>query len=253
MIGKRARSATCLTAIAALLPLAMLVPVASSAVARSPEAFAPPARRLLLTRELRSPLADGKVIVARRVYAVEIRRDGDGFRVDGQLMESAIDAPASLRSLAELERNRPDTGLFPIRLNAQGRIQPLPETAPDQSASPAVAQAAAFASDMLRTAPLPPAERARASGFVARLASQPATTPWPSDLFHPEPGLRVEDRPLTLPNSAAGTVTIETDALAGSNPTAAGELVCAMRRTITTRVGGDRRTTREEWTLRIAR
>lgn len=225
-----------------LAGLAAILPVAVSAAEPLPSAgaFTPPAGQLVLTRTLRHVLHDGRQVAARRSYRVYFTRERDGFRLDGELADVTVDAPAGLQALAEIERRRPDTDLFPIRLDVNGMIVPAPEPAPSEAQREAVSLATAEIARMQ----LGVAERAQAQGFVARFQARAHRSPWPLDLFHPVPGARREERTVPLPDEGQGRVVTEIEA--STDP--AGTLA-AFKRKVTTNLGGDRRVVDEEWTL----
>lgn len=203
--------------------------------------FSPPASSLVLTRTIVRPLPDGKTITTRRDYEVRITRAGDGFRVDGALIDVAVDAPPSLLALAEIERRRPDTGLFPILLDASGMI--AAPSGPQQSGS--VSQAASLLTERIGSSGLPALDMLQAQAFVARLRAGTARSQWPNDVFHPAPGKRSEARKLALPGGGEGQVLIE---IAGEGAGPEGQ-IAAVDRTVTTDLAGDRRVTRERWRI----
>lgn len=225
----------------ALPPAAMLAAPLSASTGEGQ--FRPPQARMLLTRVLHSPLADGKEIVASRTFEIEIRAVADGYRVDGRQVACTVDAPPSLGALAEIERNRVEDGLFPMMLDSRGMIRP-PATRPP---SPAMAGAAPIALDMLRRSGMPPQDTARAVAFVRRLEAQPATSNWPNDLFRPVPGRRLDDRAIVTADGLSGHLQVEIDARTAQDS----GMLAALQRTITTELGGSRRTTREEWRLTV--
>ena len=236
----RRQIAAWLCGTAAVLPLAALSATPPAISAQG--AFAPPETRLVLTRVLHSPLADGKEVVARRSYAVRISPHGDGFRVDGELLDCEVEAPPPLQALAEIERNRPDTGLFPLRLNSRGLLLPWATTS---HSGEAIGKAAVAASRTIDDSALGNADRAQAQGFIAQVRDGAARTLWPSDLFRPEPGRRVEQQQFALPDGREGRITVEINARADSAPGVLAEL----ERTIVTEMAGSRRVTREEWKI----
>jgi len=207
-------------------------------------AFVPPDVPLVLTRELRRPMSDGTEVVSQRSYEVRIERVDAGYVVNGTLLEVKVDAPEDLRQLAELERARPDTGLFPMRLDVDGM---LTQTDPEPSAEPAKAlsQGVQLVSEQLRRLHLPAADAAQAQAFVHQFLSRPAMTSWPIDLFRPSPGKHRDTRDLALPNGAQGQVVVETEAEA----LPASGLLARLDRIVTTRVDNDIRRTIETWRL----
>lgn len=200
---------------------------------------------LILTRTLQRPLGGEAVLVVRRRYEVRIVRDGASYRVDGRLLGAEVEAPPSLQAFAELERNRPDPGLFPLALDAAGRIVSDSRAAPSEPLD----RAAALAQGRLSAGPLPPMELAQAQAFVRQLQARASGSRWPDDLFHPAPGAEREERAIPLPDGKSGSVTIET---ARERPQT-GDTIATHRRTVATELAGDRRVSREEWTLVRAR
>jgi hypothetical protein len=229
---------------AALLPLLAFGLTPHAAAGAATASFAPPQSRLLLTRTLHSPLADGREIISRRSYEVIIVADGLGWRVDGRLVDCAVTAPGALAALAELERSRPDEGLFPIRLNPQGII--LPGNGPHQNGAREKAAALGLAVSQAKATDAE--TRAAAQRLLNQLPRQPVFTAWPEDLFHPQPGRRSDSRQISLPDGTNGEVIIDVDARLGG-PDPGNSLISSLRRIITTRMGSSERALREEWTL----
>jgi hypothetical protein len=224
---------------------AVLLVVAAQAGAAAPErvatgAFSPPLSNLLLTRRLERPLADGNVIVTERTYEVQMFREGDGFRVEGRLIEARVEAPPSLAALAEIERRRSDAGLFPVRLDARGLIVTGSPPRADGSLDRASAVASAKVGSSLEGD-----ERRTAEAFIAQLRGRPAHVQWPADVFHPAIGRRHEERSIAVPGGAEGLVTIEIEGRSGGTD----GLIAGIERVVTTHLGADRRVTREVWRL----
>ncbi len=207
-----------------------------------PAPFAPPLSPLLLTRTLHRALPDGKAVVTRRSYEVRIARNGDGFVVEGKLVDCQVEAPPSLAAMAEIERRRPDDGLFPIMLDHRGMILGGAGLQSDGSRD----RAAALTSRRIGNSSLPVADIVQAQAFVEQLRSGTAQSHWPVDIFHPRPGTRSESREAPLPGGEDGRLTIE---IAGRPGFGHGEL-SALERVVTTDIGGDRRVVREDFRLR---
>lgn len=245
MSGNQARTAPAwLAGAAAIMPLVALNALPVAHATETQAAFAPPTTPLVLTRTLHSPLADGREIVSRRSYEVVITAEGGGWRVDGRLIDSDVTAPPQLAFLAELERKRPDDGLFPLFLDARGRIQAGGETAGEQPRRDAAEAGLAVVESQAGDA----RTRQQAGSLLGQLKRQPVLTAWPEDLFHPAPGHRTASREFVLPDGTRGEVSIEVEA--GSEAQAPLTApVSSMRRTITTRMGTSERSLREEWTL----
>jgi hypothetical protein len=196
---------------------------------------------LLLTRTLYRPLPDGKAIVTRRSYSVRIVPDGAGFRVEGELVQATVDAPPTLGALAEIERRRPDSGMFPILLDAQGQIRGGGNVLSDG----ALGRAAKIAAESIGVSGLPAIDMLQAQAFVRHLASRNPRSQWPADVFNPAAGKRDETRVIALPGGEEGHVTIEI-ASQGANQTGR---VALLERVVTTNLDGDTRVTREQWQL----
>lgn len=209
--------------------------------AQSVQPFSPPQSSLLVSRTLVRSLPDGKTITTRRSYEVRIFREGAGFRVEGELVEVSVDAPPSLRVLADLERQRPDSGPFPVHLDARGMI--ASESGP--LASPHVERAATFVGERIGSSGLPAPDKEEAQAFVARLRGGAAHSAWPDDVFHPAIGKRSETRTIALPGGGEGQVIVEVEGQAAGP----GGQIAAVDRIVTTDLGGDRRVTREHWQI----
>jgi hypothetical protein len=196
---------------------------------------------MVLTRTLRRPLPDGAEVLTRRSYEIHFIAEGDGYRVDGSLVGVEVQVPPALQALAMLERKRLDTGMFPMRLDASGTLQP--QLAPPQSEE--ARQAALAVSKKLESLPLGQLDQSQASNFAKAFENRSMRSAWPEDLFHPAPGKREETRSVPLPNGARGTVRVSIDALTGETSGLLGSLV----RKVTTDFDGDSRITEETWTL----
>ncbi|MGN6357869.1 MAG: hypothetical protein ACTHLU_10365 [Novosphingobium sp.] len=215
--------------------------VAAPAALAETAAFSPPEGPVTLTRTVRRALPDGKEVVATRSYELRIVRDGDGYRVDGQLLSADVQAPPSLEGLAAIERKRSDDGLFPFRLDARGMIAPAP-AAGDRASLEAAGAATRRA---IAGGPLPPAQQREAQGFVRRIMAGGAAgagAQWPADLFRPVFGRRVSSSPVSLAGGRSGTVTTTIEA-------ARRDGTDRIERTVVTETGGNRRTTREIYAL----
>ena len=203
--------------------------------------FSPPHSPLMLTRTLHRPLPDGKAIITRRSYSVRIVPDGAGYRVEGELVQATVEAPPSLGALAEIERRRPDTGMFPILLDAQGQIRGGGNVMSEGS----LGRAAVIAAEAIGGSGLLAIDMLQAQAFVKHLSSRSPRSQWPADVFNPAPGKRDEARVIALPGGEEGHVTIE---IASQSANRAGQ-VALLERVVTTDLAGDIRVTREQWQL----
>ncbi len=223
---------------AVLLP--MIGPGTTEALAQS--AFEPPTGSFRLTRELHKALSRGQEIVARRAYDISIARDGEGWRVDGQLVDSQIESPPELAALAELEKGRKDAGLFPIYLDRNGLIvgqHGSGDTVP-------IAAARAMVSGAIAQAPLTSSDHAVAADMVKRIvaSSESGGGKWPVDLFRPTAGRRSESQSMPLPDGSEGRITVVVEAQGSGDG-----LLDQFSRNVITELAGSRRETRELFKL----
>ena len=218
---------------AVLLAGAATLVIAAAPAPDAVVALAPPTDRpLLLSRTLTRELPGGKAIVATRRYRIVFARTASGWRIDGTLVASEIAAPPALAALAELERTRPDDGLFPIALDAAGRIVSASGGAQGRTQ---VERAIVAVRAKLPGEPLP--------GVAAGSAG--ALTRWPETLFLPVETRAANEQRFPLPDGSEGKITV-------TLASAAAEALATMgraERTVTTEVGGTRRISRESWSL----
>jgi len=202
--------------------------------------FVAPDIPFILKRELRRPLFDGKEVVLRRTYRIHFMPDDGGYRVEGELIDVAVEAPPKLAPLAEVERKRVQKGLFPMHLDANGRLREN-ASAPDQG----VAQRALSISDeMIDGVRLDDTARADIRNFTREALVGGSEDHWPADLFHPACGLRSDTSHFNVPNGGGGSIIVSIDA--GCDPRG---LLKSLERMVTTNIGSEKRMTRELWTL----
>jgi hypothetical protein len=233
-----------------LLGASVLVPTMVSAAQNGPspslsdQQFAPPQSPMLFTRTLRRSLPGGGEVVTRRSYRIRFIRDANGFRIEGALLACEVDAPPALSGLAAIERARGDDGMFPLRVDLSGRLQPA-VVAEARAAPVELRTAVSTAVRQLADAPLAPAERGTLRSFAQNIGERPAVSQWPVNLFHPGSGQAQETRTVRLPNGESGQVTIAIEAQAHPQ----GGMLRTMTRTVTTDLDGTARTSLEQWTL----
>jgi hypothetical protein len=229
-------------AAAALPMIALAAPTGSAAPSpASPSStFAVPDRPMVLTRILRRPLADGKEIVTLRSYLLRFTPTEDGARIDGELLAVTVDAPPMLKGMAELERARPDTGMFPMRLGRDGMLLAGNPAPAGSARNAAVDQVISHIDALDLSAP----DIAEAQAFARQFRGGGGGTPWPRDLFRPAPGERQDDRSVPLPGGEQGRVRIVTH----TSVTPQG-LLATYSRSIVTEMGRDRRVSHEQWSL----
>lgn len=233
--------AVLLAGVAALLPVLGTSALADAA-AQVQLRFAPPSAPLILTRTLQRDLADGKQVVVTRRYTIRFTPDGDGFRVDGTLIDATVDAPPFLARLAEIERTRPDSGVFPAFLDGRGMIRSGTSAKLDPQTRQ---QAVTSAQKVIAESPAPTEARRETGALLGQVASGSSGAGWPVFLFNPGLSERVERRQVALPNGGQGEVEVRVHA-EGLQP---GGLPQRLERVVVTRLAGTERISREVWTI----
>ena len=227
---------------AALLPALMSGAVAQASAEAPADRFTPPNAPLTLTRTLYRSLADGKQVIVTRRYAIRFSPEGDGYRLDGELLTAEVEAPPLLAGMAEIERKRPDTGLFPARLDSHGMIRgEIRGIVDPQTRRTAIGGADA----LIARSRMAPDSKRESVALVDQVANASNGTSWPRFLFNPGSGDRVESRDVALPDGSVGRIEVRVHA-DGLMP---GGLAQRVERIVTTRLTGTVRTTREVWTL----
>lgn len=240
MIGADRRALLRLAGLAAAAQLIRPVPARALAV------FAPPAAPMRYTRRLERGLPGGASLTVRRSFAVRFLPEGDGFRLDGVQAEVEVAAPAQIESLARLERERVETGVFPLVLDAAGAIRSVAPFAASAQLDAAVREVTA----QIGRWPHTPAEREQLDAFVAAVhhSAGRLVTELPRDLFAPVDYPRAESRAIALPGGGAGQVRTRFTAV--RDP--ATGLMREAQREVVTEVSGESRRTLESWTLALA-
>lgn len=227
---------------AAMLPVGSLGPHALASPV-SEMMFSAPDGSLVLTRELRRELARGKLLVTRRNYRIAFVRQDDGWRVDGELIDCQVDAPPELEALAQLEKARPDLGLFPLYLDSSGKIVEQHGSRTDATTSSKVRTIVNHSVDGIAMAPQ---DRAIAATMVQRIAAQGQSSggKWPVDLFRPASGHRSEVRNMALPDGSEGRIIVTIDAIGHGDG-----ILDHFERNVVTELGGTRRESVEVFRL----
>lgn len=226
----------------AVLQLLGTLPAAALTVDR----FAPTAEPMRYRRRLERGLAGGATLTVSRSFVVCFLPADDGFRLEGEQIDVAVDAPEALAPLARLERERVETGLFPLRLDASGAIRSVAPSAASTQLDAAVREVSARIERWNHT----PAERAELRAFVNAVhqSAGALTTELPRDLFAPLDYPREERRAIALPGGEAGEMMM---AFSATRDPATG-LMSEARREVITAVSGDLRRTVESWSLTLA-
>jgi len=225
---------------AAILPLAALALAPSAATATTISPFLPSSEPMVLTRVLRRPLPGGIVISTARSYEIRFVREDGGYRIEGELIGVTVDAPRQFEALAALERGRPDTGMFPMRVDGEGRF-----VGGDKRPGQPVAREAGRIAQALVPAGVSGSEARDAGSFISQTTANPVLTAWPADLFRPAPGTHNSSQVVPLPGGKTGEVLVAIEA----NVDQGSGMVRSLQREVTTRLGDSTRVTIETWTL----
>jgi hypothetical protein len=174
---------------------------------------------------------------------VRFLRETGGFRVEGEQVAVEVDAPEPLAEFARIERERRETGLFPLGLDSSGAIRGLAPGVDTGRLDEAVREAVA----RIDAGNHPQAERERLRAFVEAVhrSAGAILTELPRDLFAPVDCPRAERRAVALPGGERGEVRLSFDAV--RDPVDG--LMREARREVVTDIAGDLRRTVESWTL----
>lgn len=200
-----------------------------------------PTDRIRLRRTLERGLGDGKAVIVTREWDCRFVRLSTGARIDGQQVAVSVDTPKALAALADIERKREVSGLFPMELDRSGAIVGWS----DQNAN--IAQAVAQASREIDRKAMEQSAQADVRRYLAELGKTAASlvSQVPRDLFFPAPGKRSESRKLALPGGGTGTYEVTISASARTSD----GLLAQSERRIVTRIGGSTRVSRETWSV----
>lgn len=225
--------------------LAMLPSLLSTGIANAQgnAMFHPPAGPMLFRRRLLRELPGGEAIIVTRIFEIRFHRLAGGYRVEGAQTRAEVSAPASLGALARLEEQRQETGLFPLHLDANGRIIAGPGGRAASDFATVVDEAFAW----LARRPISRADRMQAQEFVIGLQTVASriTTAMPPDLFTGDASPVSRTQPLTMPDGNPGMVSVAYEASARPG----GGLLASAERVVTTDAGGSTLRSVEQWTL----
>ncbi|WP_296675358.1 hypothetical protein [Novosphingobium sp.] len=235
----RPRHAVLLAGLAALAPGLCAGAPSAFASETGTQHFNPP-RSAVITRTLWRLLSDGQAIVVTRRYDVRFVRAQDGFRLEGSLIDTAVNAPPELAALAEIERSRADHA-FPILLDRAGRIQTDGTLAAPVSPDTLTAHSL----KVVEKSQVPVSGRQEILRQLAGLTAMPGHSPTPAELFDPHAANHRETRTLALPGGMLGEVELSTkvEAAAGAR------LPSRVEKVTTTRLAGTTNVSREVWTV----
>ncbi len=213
----------------------------------SPAAAAPgvplPEGPMLLSREIRRELSDGKAIVVRRSWLVRFVPNGRGIAVEGKQASASVDAPEKLRPLAELEEQRDTNGMFPILLSADGRIV---GAGSGQDADD-IAKAVRIAEGLIAKSNRTPTQKSEAVQYLGAIqaAGGSLLETLPPDLFYPSGREMRQHRDIALPDGATGEIEL----VYASSSLAGESWLERASRDIVTRLGNSERVSSEIWRM----
>lgn len=211
-------------------------------LAARPRPVAFPEDSFTLQRELERGLGGGASIVVTRRWQCNFAQLGEGASVSGIQGRCDVKAPAALAALAEMERSRRITGLFPMKLDNEGHISDW-----GGPGATGIEPALRAAGERVDSLALAENDKRDAKAWLAQIGRTAAeiVSQVPRDLFFPEAGKRSDSRKMALPDGQTGFYDITIEATARASD---GLLVSSERR-IVTRIGDSSRLARERWTL----
>ena len=198
---------------------------------------------MVLSRTVIRELSGGEQVLVKRRFRVQFLPDGEGFVLTGTPIDVSVEVPPILTQLGDLERQRSERGPFPIFLDGQGVIHLAIQPTNAGLLTRKVGQEAANA--MIGAAPMPAMRKREGVQLVGQLATDPRTSPWPTDLFAAKNGVRRQHRTVALSDGSQG----EVDVLLKVARLLPCGIPASFERVITTQVAGTRRVSRELWTL----
>lgn len=218
---------------------------ASRGAAAAPDRLiAPPAMPMRYSRTVTRELADGRPFSVTRQFEIDFQPFANGFMLHGEQRDVVVDAPESLSEFIRIERERDESGIFPIALDPFGLILSSQIARPvAQDLHHAVSAALAD----LASQPISSDEREQLSQFITTLqrAGQRVTAHLPTDLFAPADERRRDERNIGLPGGIEGSV----ETLFESQRDQGTGLMRAATRAVITRVADSSRGTHESWSL----
>lgn len=201
---------------------------------------------MTISRTVIRELSDGKQIKVTRRYAVQFEAEEGGYRLNGKLIDVKVEVPEIISGLAEIERKRDDSDMFPIHVDAQGAIR---QGEGAGAGDPGLREEMrAKGSALLAASGVSPAVAEQGMRLVNRTLQAKPGSPWPTDLFRIEPGEHRVSRVVPLQGGAEGRIEVVTqvDALLPCG------LPQTVKRTITTLLAGNRKVSHEIWSFALA-
>ena len=231
--------------IASLSPLVAGQAFAQASVAASVEThpITPPMQPMIYTRRLERSLVGDAQIVVERKFAIHFVPLPTGYRVEGHQIAVEVQTPEQLASLAQLERERVEGGIFPLELDREGRIM-TGEVGPE---APEIDEALRDIDARLDALKPSEDERQILLSFVEAIHAAGASivSRMPQDLFAPLVAERTDSRAIALPQGGEGEVST---VFSARRDLATG-LMSSARREVVSAIAGSSRRTVETFTL----
>lgn len=196
-----------------------------------------------LTRILTRSLGEFETLEVKRSWLIEFHDLPEGIVVSGEQSAVDVTAPARLAALAELEEQRVEQGVLPLRLDENGLITDEAEPAVGHALDEAVARAKLIIAEQ----GLAPGREQEIVGYLSLMqrSAQSLISRLPRDLLYPQQLDWHEERMLELPGGLRGELSVRFSA-----QLAAGQsLLRHSSRLVETRIGDSARLSGEEWLL----
>lgn len=206
-----------------------------------------PGAPLQLVRVLQRRIGEDAAITVRRSWLVQCERQGRGIVLTGQQISADVSAPPHLAALAQIERQRDASAMFPLMLSDDGVIlTPGNASAPDDILGSALTAAEA----LIARQPVPADERERYRLYLAQVHQAGASLldSLPPDLFFPNGSAVERSHPVALPGGLTGRFTL----VYSSEPQPDAPWLKRAERRAMTDVAGITRAASEVWTLSLA-
>jgi hypothetical protein len=203
-----------------------------------------PDTSLRLERVLEREVGGDAMVRVRRSWEVFFERLGRGITVTGRQTGAEVNAPPNLAALAQIERQRDTSAMFPLLLGEDGMILPTPGRLEDEDS---VTAAVRTAESMIAEQPVSRAERERHRFYLAQVhaAGNNLLDTFPPDLFFPL-GIPVErSEAVALPDGLLGRFTLSYHA----RPQGDAPWLAHAERRVRSEVGGLVRSAGEVWRL----
>lgn len=226
-----------------LLGAGMATGLVTPACAASP--LAPPQTPMLFRRSMMRDAGRGITITVTRGFEIRFVPLASGYRLEGSQVYAEVDAPEELAQIAELERNRIETTVFPVLLDARGLV--LDSSGPEPRPTPELDQAVELALARFREIGADETTIADAQTFFQWLQQAGGTigAEMPPELFVPPPEPQQVIRTIELPGGLTGTI----ETRFGGTVTPETGLMRTAERAIVTRVEGTSQQSLESWSL----